>query len=206
MTKSAINAAQGIAAFSKRFQEMHTTGTKAAELVQTVGIAVLEHHAMHQNTTLVNAFFQALPPGINYKAITAWLVTFGGVRLNTDPTTSKAEPFKFAKGKATDAAGAKATPWYTIHGANIPKAGLFDIQARMVALVKAAAKAENLQGDFQALRAAAIAMGVDASSLPTDTDAALAAKEAATGKKMARTTKANKQPAEVDPLGEATPL
>lgn len=200
MTKSTI------ASFTKRFTAMHEAGKKAAELVQSVGLDVLKHFAMHQDTTLVNAYFKALPPGVNYKAMTAWLVAFAAVRVNTG-TDRDDEPFKFAKGKATDAEGAAAAPWYTMLGADVPKAAqVFDIKAHMVALVKRAAKAEKLEGDFQALRKAAIALGVDASSLPTETEASLKAKEAATGTKMAAGKKGDKKPSEakaVDPLETA---
>lgn len=195
-----------IASFTKRFTAMHDAGKKAAELVQSVGLDVLKHYAMHQDTTLVNAYFKALPPGINYKAMTAWLTTFGALRVNTD-TTRDDEPFKHAKGKATDPEAAAAAPWFTMLGADVPKpAAVFDIKAHMLALVKRAAKAEKLEGDFQALRKAAIAIGVDASNLPTETEAALKAKEAATGTKMAAGKKGDKAPSKavtVDPLETA---
>lgn len=188
MTKQANT----IASFTKRFELMHSTGLKAAELIQQIGLEVLEHFKMHDDATLVNAYFKALPPGVNYKAMTAWLTTFAAVRVNTLEATKDAEPFKNAKGKATDVDGAKAMPWFKMLGADVPKAAqVFDIKARMVSMVKQAAKAEKLEGDFHALRKAAIAMGVAANELPTDTDANLKAKEAATGQTIAKTTKEN---------------
>ena len=202
MTKQANT----IASFTKRFQEMHATGKKSAELVQTVGVDVLAHFAMHDDVTIVNAFFKALPPGISYKAMTMWLTAFAAVRVNTNPANKDDSPFLNKKGGANDVDGAKAAPWFTMGGADVPKASpIFDIKARMVRMVKDAAKAEKLEGDFHSLRKAAIAMGVPANELPSDTDAALKAKEQATGQTIAKTGKQNKAPAVTDPLAEALP-
>lgn len=169
MTKSTIGQ------FSTRFNAMRKAGQAAADTVQSVGLDVLAHYAMHKDVTLVNAYFKALPPGINYKAMTMWLTAYAAVRVNSGPTAD-AEPFKFQKDGATDVDAAKASPWYTMAGANVPKvAQVFSIHARMIALVKSAAKAEKLDGDFEALRKAAISMGVPASELPSKRDADLKA-------------------------------
>lgn len=204
MTK-AINTKGAHAAFAKRFVEMHNTGKKAAELVHAVGVDVLEHFKLHQDVTLVNGFFTALPPGLNYKAVTLWLLSFAAVRMNNNPATKADEPFAFDKKKPTNTDGAKAQPWYTMAKADKPVAvAPFDIKAQLIGLVKRAAKADKLEGDFKALRDAAIALGVPESELPSDTDAHLKAKEEKTGIKMARGKKADKAPATVDPLETVT--
>lgn len=201
-----------IAAFTKRFETMHSMGMKAAEYIQQVGMDVLNHFKMHDDVTLVNAYFKALPPGVNYKAMSAWLLAYAAVRVNTLEATKDAEPFKNAKGKATDVEAAAKMPWFKMLGADVPKAAqVFDIKARIIAMVKQAAKAEKLEGDFHALRKAAIAMGIPANELPTDTDAVLKAKEAATGQKIAQTTEQNKKPgkgeqAKAQALASADPL
>lgn len=202
---TAINTKASKAGFAKRFVEMHNTGKKAAELVHTIGVDVLKHFQSHQDVTLVNAFFTALPPGLNYKAVTLWLMTFAAVRLNNNPATKADEPFAFDKKKATSPDAAANNPWFTMAKADKPVAAVpFDIKAHMIGLVKRAAKAEKLDGDFQALRAAALALGVPESEIPSDTDAALKAKEVKTGTKMAKGKKADKLPETVDPLETAT--
>jgi len=206
---SKTNAVRAVAQFQKRFDQMHSTGLKAAELVQEIGVQVLEHYKAHQDVTLINAYFLALPPGANYKAMTMWLLAYGSLRVNTGPDKATV-PFKFAKDKGTDPEQAAQNPWFKMAAADKPTADAkaFDIQAAMLALLKRAAKAETLNGDFNKLRAAARAVGIPESDIPASTDKALKAQEQAAGQKMARSTKENKAPGtglDVSALAEAAP-
>lgn len=209
-----MSAIKNIARFTKRFAEMTATGNKAADLIHAVGVEVLEHFKLHQDISLVNAYFMALPKGNNFKAVAQWLLKYTAVRLNT-ADNKKDEPFKFAKGKPHEVEQATVNPFWTMQNAAVPNVGaIFDVKAKMLDLVKRAAKAEKLEGDFQALRKAALAMGISEADLPLTTDAALAVATAVTGKATAKTTKANKEPSkgttkaaqaiEADPLETVT--
>lgn len=135
MDKTALN--KGIEAWGKR-------GKTWAQDGQKLGIAALAHLQAHGDIGFVNRLYLAMPKGSKSTAMVSWLLTYGALQANTDKTTKGTSPFKFDREKVTDVEGASKDPWYD-HKPEPDADKVLDLQKLLVAILKKAAKAENIE-------------------------------------------------------------
>lgn len=143
-----MNLIIGTALIQKEITSIATAGKKLDQRIQVAGLSVLNHCHLHNDVTVVNQLFKALPKGARGKALAEWLLAHGNVAKNTDKASAKEAPFVYAKDRCVDDAGREAAlqaaseaPWYTF--APEPKvADMFDFQAALKALMARADAAE----------------------------------------------------------------
>lgn len=133
---------EGAAAINKEIGLIKTAGKKLDERIQVAGVSVIQHCGLHNDVTVVNNLFLAMPAGARKKALAEWLLKFGNVAANTDKASSKTAPFVYAKDRQANVEGAIAEPWYDF-APEPAVATMFDFQAMLASLLKKAEKAEQ---------------------------------------------------------------
>ena len=133
---------EGAAAINKEIGLIKTAGKKLDDRIQVAGVSVIQHCGLHNDVTVVNNLFLAMPAGARKKALAEWLLKFGNVAANTDKASSKTAPFVYAKDKQANVEGAIAEPWYDF-APEPAVATMFDFQAMLASLLKKAEKAEQ---------------------------------------------------------------
>lgn len=133
---------EGAAAINKEIGLIKNAGKKLDERIQVAGVSVIAHCGQHNDVTVVNNLFLAMPAGARKKALAEWLLKFGNVAANTDKASSKTAPFVYAKDKQANVEGAIAEPWYDF-APEPAVATMFDFQAMLASLLKKAEKAEQ---------------------------------------------------------------
>lgn len=175
------------AEIDKAIKSIRTSGDKLDKLIQATAVSVAEHYAQHSDTGLVNRLYNAMPRGSRRTALAAWLLKFVGVEVNTDAATKAEQPFRHAKGKATDAIGGAKIEWHSFK----PEKSLeevFDVKVavqKMLRHIERSAKVAHF--DRAALVGLAKAVGIPESDVPTKPGSKAKVKAA-------------------DPLAEAAPL
>lgn len=159
-----------LADINKAIDSITKSGAKLDALIQSTAVSVLEHFAEHKDTGLVNRLYLAMPKGSRSTALASWLLAYCAVTPNTDAATKKEQPFRFAKDKQTRPEAGAEDMWYT-HKPEKAVDEVFDLQKAMRSLLSKASKAKTLNhgsaAELAALRAAAIAVGIPASDVPT---------------------------------------
>lgn len=159
-----------LAEINKAIASITTSGAKLDKLIQTTAVAVLEHFAEHKDTGLVNRLYLAMPKGSRSTALASWLLAYCAVVPNTVPATKKEQPFAYAKDKKTDPVAGAQDMWYD-HKPEKAVDEVFDLQKAIRGVLAKAAKAKTLthasDAEWGALKAAAIAMGIPESDVPT---------------------------------------
>lgn len=163
-SKTDLSSPAGI---SKFIDGIAKRGASLDKDIQTAGVAVLAHLSQHNDVRLVNRLYLALGKGARHAALTSWLLAYGAVDANTDKATKADSPFVFAKDKTTNAQGAAQDPWYSHKPSKAPDTVL-DLQAAVRAILKKASKASAIEhGDYNMLKAIAVAAGIPESDVPT---------------------------------------
>lgn len=106
----------GTDALRKEFGLIAAAGKKLDERIQVAGLSVMSHIDQHGDvtvaTSLVNELFGSLSKGHRKQAMVDWLVKFAKVKLNTDESTKKVQPFLYDKEAKTQLQEACDMPWY----------------------------------------------------------------------------------------------
>jgi hypothetical protein len=153
---------------------------------QVLALSAVHAFAEHGNVFYVNAVYLSLGKGARHKAMTEYMLAFGGVQANTSDS-KETMPFIKDPAKMADLKGAEETMWFDM--ASSPKPDeVLDYLALALKMVRRAPK-EGQATEHAALRskiteaihAYADANGVEVGNLPTDPeeddDAAPAAAE-----------------------------
>ncbi len=162
-----------IVTLRKAIKEIGVSGAKLDALIQETAVGVVEHHAEHKATELVNELFLAMPKGSRKTAMASWLLAYAAVVVNTDANTKTGRPFVGAK----DAAGkwhkvdkpeaAAEDMWYN-HKPEKAIDETFDLQKAVASILARAGKAGVLKhGDGDTLKALAKCVGIAESDVPT---------------------------------------
>lgn len=144
---------------------------------QAIGMSVMAHIWEHRDVSVVNnlviPMYNGLGKGARHAAMSQWLLTFLPVVANTDAATKATHPFKFSKDKALlqpDFDQAANQQWFSMKPSPAPDQ-VFDFNAIFAQAVKkackAAAEGKPILGNRDALVAAAAAMGIPESDLPS---------------------------------------
>lgn len=175
------------AALLKEIASIKVAGAKLDARIQDAAVAVLCHFgdargredmANNRDNGLVNRLYLALPAGARKQAMASWLLKHCAVVANTDRLTKAEQPFIYDAKKHTDPEGAAQDPWYNHKPDPAPDA-IFDVQAEVRRLLAKAAKAPGLKnGDTDALKALAKAVGIPDSDVTTKHAAAAKVGEA----------------------------
>jgi hypothetical protein len=132
----------GTAAIKSAILTVQTSGKRLDDLIQTVGLSVLNHVELHGDVTVVNSLYLSMPKGSRSKALAEWLMAHGKVVANTDRKAAKTAPFVFEKSKATKLDAAMQAPWFTF-APEPAVVDMFDFQAALKSLLARAEKAEK---------------------------------------------------------------
>lgn len=164
-----------LAEINKAIDSITKSGAKLDALIQTTAVSVLEHFAQHKDTGLVNRLYTAMPKGSRSTALASWLLAYCAVVPNTLPATKKEQPFVYAKDKTTDAVAGAQDMWYD-HKPEKAVDETFDLQKAIRGILAKASKAKSVTHggatEWAALKAAAIAVGIPESDVPTRMDTA----------------------------------
>lgn len=159
-----------LADINKAIDSITKSGAKLDKLIQDTAVAVLVHFAEHKDTGLVNRLYLAMPKGSRSTALASWLLAYAAVTPNVAQATKKEQPFSFDKSKTTDPVGGAADMWYD-HKPEKAVDEAFDLQKAIRGILAKASKAKTVThgGDTEwaALKAAAIAVGIPASDVPS---------------------------------------
>lgn len=132
----------GTAAIKSAIATVQASGKRLDDLIQTVGLSVLNHVELHGDVTVVNSLYLSMPKGSRCKALAEWLMAHGKVQANTDRKAAKLAPFVYAKDKVTKLDAANDKPWFKFAPEpNVVE--MFDFQAALKALMARAEKAEK---------------------------------------------------------------
>lgn len=141
LTKHA-NLIVGTAAIKTAIATVQASGKRLDDLIQTVGLSVLNHVELHGDVTVVNALYLSMPKGSRCKALAEWLLAHGKLGKNSDKKAAKLAPFSYDKTKATKLDQATQAPWFTF-APEPAVADMFDFQAALKSLLARAEKAEQ---------------------------------------------------------------
>lgn len=115
--------------------KIKATGAKLDDLITETAEGVLGHFAQHNDTGPVNRLYLALPKGVRKSAMTMWMLNCMAVVANTDKATKEAQPFKFARDKATKVPVGLAKPWYDFKPDPKPE-DVYDVQAAVSSILR----------------------------------------------------------------------
>lgn len=159
--------AKDISALRKAIKEIGATGAKLDALIQETAVGIIEHHAEHKATVLVNELFLALPKGSRKTAMASWLLAYASVVVNTDANTKTDRPFVHDSTKADKPEAAAEDMWYN-HKPEKAIDETFDLQKAIASVLARAGKAGVLKhGDGDTLKALAKCVGIAESDVPT---------------------------------------
>ena len=94
------------------------------------------------NIHFVNQLYAAMPKGARHAALTAWLITFGGLMAN-EGENKDTTPFIHDSNKALDLEGGTAMPWYNMKQSPKPDAVLDVLKLTLAVIKKAKAPKEG---------------------------------------------------------------
>ena len=155
-----------VEALKKEIDSLKKAGSSLDARIHRAGVAVLVHFAEHKDTGLINRLYDALPRGARKTAWVSWILTYAAVVANTDKATKEEKPFVYAKDKATNPEGGDADPWYNHKPEKAPDE-VFDLQKAVKAILAKAGKAKSIKnGNADALKALAAAVGIPESDVP----------------------------------------
>lgn len=155
-------------------------GTRGAGLdrdIQLTALSVIAHIDTHNEVSLFQKLYKALPKGSRSNALVAWAIAFSKVEVNLDKDTKKERPFICNKGKKTNLVEATQKPWFDFKKPADP-ADEFNLDAaflKFMQMVDAKVKAGKVDVDSplaQQLRSAQaildVNIGVTAESTTTE--------------------------------------
>lgn len=159
--------AKDIAVLRKAIKTIYTGGVIRDKLIQDTAVGVIEHHAEHHATALVNELFLALSKGDRKTAMASWLLAYASVAVNTDANTKTERPFVYDGTKVDKPEAAAEDMWYN-HKPEKAIDETFDLQKAVRAILKRAGTAGKLEhGDGDTLKALAKCVGIAESDVPT---------------------------------------
>lgn len=106
---------------------------------QRLALSAIAVFAQHGNVFYINHLYANMGKGARHKALTEWLLAFGGVKANEDKTTATKTPFVKDAEKTVDMAGAHKTAWYDMAKSPDP-VDVVDVLKLTLAVIKKASK------------------------------------------------------------------
>lgn len=166
-----------LADINKAIDTISKSGAKLDKLIQTTAVDVLTHFAEHKDTGVVNRLYLAMPKGSRSTALASWLLAYGALTPNVAVATKKEQPFSYDKSKSTDPVAAAEDMWYD-HKPEKAVDEAFDLQKAIRGILAKASKAKSVthgsDAEWAAIKAAAIAVGIPASDVPSRVGAVVA--------------------------------
>lgn len=155
-----------VEALKKEIDSIKKAGSSLDARIHHASVAVLVHFAEHKDTGLINRLYDALPRGARRSAWVSWILSYAAVIANADKATKDEKPFLYSKDKDTIPEAGEADPWYNHKPEKAPDE-VFDLQKAVKAIIAKAGKAKELKnGNANALKALAAAVGIPESDVP----------------------------------------
>lgn len=99
---------------AKATADIQRVGKKLDTMIQVCGLSCLHHVELHQDVSVLENLFAAMPKGSRKKALLDWILKYGKVLPNADEKgkLDESKPFLFNRKGSTNLEGAEAEPWY----------------------------------------------------------------------------------------------
>lgn len=126
---------------AKTLKDIKASGSKLDALIHQAALSAVRIADKEEgtgNVFYVNQLYGVMPKGARHAALTAWLITFGGMQAN-EGANRESTPFVHDTNKALDLDGGQAMPWYTMKKSPEPDQVLDVLKLTMLVLKRAKA-------------------------------------------------------------------